>query len=123
MKLTIESNNPITIYTGGRRANSNQPQQLKVDRCTIYAGKIKQALRHFTAIANHHNQLIGLTNHVSKAGTESAYFINTLQLCKDFKINERTSRRWRNSGRIPFIKLGRFVCFDRDEVVNALYRR
>jgi len=54
------------------------------------------------------------------AATQATPLMTISQICNYLKISERTCRRWRAKGKLPFKKQGRTVGFDRSAVDSAL---
>lgn len=46
--------------------------------------------------------------------------ITTKELCKFLNISTTTCIRWRKKGRIPFLRIGGSVRYDRNAVITAL---
>ena len=51
------------------------------------------------------------------AGLDSAY-IDTPDLMALYHVSERTAYRWRSSGRVPFIKIGKKIYYRLDDIIK-----
>ena len=52
-----------------------------------------------------------------QSGIDSAY-IDTPDLMALYHVSERTAFRWRSSGRVPFIKIGKKIYYRLDDIIK-----
>ncbi|MDB5003877.1 MAG: Helix-turn-helix domain [Mucilaginibacter sp.] len=78
---------------------------------------VKRGLKKISAIRSLGAVDVGAT---TQAKTQATPLMTIAQLCNYLKISERTCRRWRADGKLPFKKQGRTIRFDRSAVDSAL---
>ena len=59
----------------------------------------------------------------SKVGLEVNQLLDAKQLAMRLSLSPWTIRKWRAEKRIPFIRLGRAIRYNFDEVVSSLLKR
>lgn len=78
---------------------------------------VKRGFKKISAIRNLSAVDVGAT---TQAKTHATPLMTIAQLCNYLKISERTCRRWRANGKLPFKKQGRTIGFDLSAVDRAL---
>jgi excisionase family DNA binding protein len=76
---------------------------------------VKRGFEKILAIRSHDAVDVGAT-----IQTKTTPLMTISQVCNYLKISERTCRRWRANGKLPFKKQGRTIGFDRSAVDSAL---
>lgn len=63
---------------------------------------------------------INLTIKKRNSLTDNSQFLTTKDVCKLLHISPRTLQEWRDTGKIPFIKIGGKVLYRQSEVLKIL---
>jgi len=78
---------------------------------------VKRGFEKILAIRSHGAVDVGAT---IQTKTQTTPLMTISQVCNYLKISERTCRRWRANGKLPFKKQGRTIWFERSVVDSAL---